>query len=59
MGNDGPGRLLPQRRVCLVEWPERVADCCPPADLDLTLTHATPAADGGRDLALSRSDAGG
>ena len=33
--------------VCVVEWPERVADLLPVADLALSLSYA---ADGGRDL---------
>jgi tRNA threonylcarbamoyladenosine biosynthesis protein TsaE len=37
--------------VCLVEWPERVAELLPPADVDILLAH--PAAGGaGRDLAV-------
>lgn len=44
--------------VCLVEWPERVAEWLPPADLDIALTHA-PAADGGRDAVLSARTAAG
>lgn len=44
--------------VCLVEWPERVAQWLPPPDLDIALTHMT-AADGGRDAVLSARTAAG
>lgn len=44
--------------VCLIEWPERVAERLPPADLEITLTHAA-AADGGREAALSARTAAG
>jgi tRNA threonylcarbamoyladenosine biosynthesis protein TsaE len=44
--------------VCLVEWPERVAELLPLADLEITLTHPAPGASG-RDLQLSEhSEAG-
>jgi tRNA threonylcarbamoyladenosine biosynthesis protein TsaE len=44
--------------VCLVEWPERVGGLLPAADLDVTLAHAPPDAEG-RDLALSATTAAG
>jgi tRNA threonylcarbamoyladenosine biosynthesis protein TsaE len=44
--------------VCLVEWPERVGGLLPAADLDVTLMHAAPNADG-RDLALSATTTAG
>lgn len=40
--------------VCLVEWPERVAGLLPPADVDVTLLHASQAL-GGRDLVVTSS----
>ncbi len=44
--------------VCLVEWPERVAEWLPPADLEITLQH--PAANAsGRQLALIANSAEG
>lgn len=44
--------------VCLIEWPERVAACLPPADLDVALTHAA-SPDGGREVELSARTAAG
>ena len=44
--------------VCLVEWPERVGGLLPPADLDVTLSHA-PADAGGRELTLAASTPAG
>ena len=44
--------------VCLIEWPERVAEWLPTADLEITLTHAA-APDGGRDAVLSARTAAG
>jgi tRNA threonylcarbamoyladenosine biosynthesis protein TsaE len=44
--------------VCLVEWPERVGGLLPAADLDVTLAHAAPDAEG-RDLALSANTEAG
>ncbi len=44
--------------VCLVEWPERVGGLLPAADLDVTLTHRAPDADG-RELTLSATSAAG
>ena len=41
--------------VCLVEWPERVADLLPPPDLAIALAHA---GDGRNMTLLSRSAAG-
>ena len=44
--------------VCLVEWPERVAEMLPPADLEITLRH--PVADAsGRELARVANSAEG
>ena len=44
--------------VCLVEWPERVGGLLPAADLDVTLAHAAPDAEG-RELALSATTGAG
>jgi len=45
--------------VCLVEWPERVAQLLPPADLELTLSHPVDPEGTGRRLALvARTEAG-
>jgi tRNA threonylcarbamoyladenosine biosynthesis protein TsaE len=44
--------------ACLVEWPERVAELLPPADLDLTLAH-TPGNAGGRDLSVASTSTAG
>ena len=44
--------------VCLVEWPERVGGLLPPADLDVTLSHAPADADG-RELTLAASTPAG
>ena len=44
--------------ACLVEWPERVAELLPPADLDLTLVH-TPGNVGGRNLFVDSTSAAG
>jgi tRNA threonylcarbamoyladenosine biosynthesis protein TsaE len=45
--------------VCLIEWPERVADMLPPPDLALTLAHPASAAAAGRELAAAASTAAG
>jgi len=39
--------------VCLIEWPERIADLLPPPDLALTLAHPSVARPGGRLLTLA------
>jgi tRNA threonylcarbamoyladenosine biosynthesis protein TsaE len=39
--------------VCVIEWPERVGDRLPPADLALTLTHPPDPSLSGRELALA------
>ncbi len=44
--------------VCLVEWPERVADLLPSADVELLLTHARDPARG-RDLVARANSAAG
>ncbi len=44
--------------VCLVEWPERVGDLLPPADVEILLTHAHPPAPG-RDLFARANTAAG
>ena len=45
--------------VCLVEWPERVAEWLPPADLELMLAHPSNAVSGGRALHLAACTAAG
>ena len=45
--------------VCLIEWPERVADHLPPADVVLALAHPRDAEAGGRELtAAAHPEAG-
>lgn len=45
--------------VCMIEWPERIADLLPPPDLALTLTHPSVARPNGRLLKLeARTKAG-
>lgn len=44
--------------VCLVEWPERIAGLLPPADAEVTLTHASPEG-AGRMLTVSARRASG
>jgi tRNA threonylcarbamoyladenosine biosynthesis protein TsaE len=45
--------------VCLIEWPERVADHLPPADVALVLAHPRDAGTAGRELAAAaHTDAG-
>ena len=47
MGNGGLAECFRDDAVCLVEWPERVAELLPPADLTLALALAP---DDGRTL---------
>jgi tRNA threonylcarbamoyladenosine biosynthesis protein TsaE len=45
--------------VCVIEWPERVADLLPPPDLALTLAHVADARAAGRHLTLdARTETG-
>jgi tRNA threonylcarbamoyladenosine biosynthesis protein TsaE len=45
--------------VCLIEWPERVADRLPPADVALVLEHPHDPRTGGRELtAAAHTEAG-
>lgn len=44
--------------VCIVEWPERAAGLLAPPDLQLTLEHAGPAAEGRRAGFVPHSAAG-
>lgn len=44
--------------VCLVEWPERVADRLPPADVAITLAHPERGLTGRRLDAVATTEAG-
>jgi tRNA threonylcarbamoyladenosine biosynthesis protein TsaE len=45
--------------VCLIEWPERVADLLPPPDVALTLAHPSDARASGREISVdARTQAG-
>jgi tRNA threonylcarbamoyladenosine biosynthesis protein TsaE len=51
----GLAELFRRDSACIVEWPERVANLLPPADLSIVLAHA---GDGRELTAASNSEAG-